>query len=92
MALQFWERGNIARTTLRKTLRSQGHRALVSVLVDARQKAGLTQRALASRLKRPHSFVGRIEAGERRIDVVEFIEIARVLDLDPMKLFERVVG
>jgi transcriptional regulator with XRE-family HTH domain len=62
------------------------------VLVEAREKAGLTQRGLAARLKRPHSFVGRIEAGERRIDVVEFIEIARVLDLDPTELFVRVVG
>ena len=61
------------------------------MLVEAREKAGLTQRGLAARLKRPHSFVGRIEAGERRIDVVEFIEIARVLDLDPTELFVRVV-
>jgi transcriptional regulator with XRE-family HTH domain len=47
----------------------------------------LTQRDLAARLKRPHSFIGRIEAGERRVDVIEFIEIARVLGMDPTQLF-----
>ena len=78
-------------TTLRKTLRSRGHRTLIQVLVAARQSAGLSQRDLAALLKRPHSFVGRIEAGERRIDVVEFIEIARVMDVDPRQLFAKVL-
>jgi transcriptional regulator with XRE-family HTH domain len=78
-------------TTLRKTLRSKGHKALITLLVTAREHAGLTQRDLAARLRRPHSFVGRIEAGERRVDVIEFIEIARVLDADPRQLFGRLL-
>ena len=77
------------KTTLRKTLRSKGHRALIDILVESREQAGLTQRDLAARLKRPHSFIGRIEAGERRVDVIEFIEIARVMGLDPKQLFAR---
>jgi len=81
----------MAGTTLRKTLRTRGHRALIAILVEARERAGLTQRDLAARLKRPHSFVGRIEAGERRVDVIEFIEIARVMDVDPRELFAQVL-
>jgi transcriptional regulator with XRE-family HTH domain len=81
----------MARTTLRKTLRSRGHHTLISILVAARERAGLTQRDLATRLKRPHSFVGRMEAGERRIDVIEFIEIVRALDEDPEVLFGRLL-
>lgn len=77
----------MARTTLRKSLRTHGHRKLIGVLTKARNAAGLTQRDLALRLKRPHSFVGRLEAGERRLDVVEFIEIAKALEADPAKLF-----
>ena len=77
------------KTTLRKTLRSKGHRSLIDILVNARERAGLTQRDLAARLKRPHSFIGRIEAGERRVDVIEFIEIARVMGLDPKHLFAK---
>jgi transcriptional regulator with XRE-family HTH domain len=91
MALYFPEQSAMASTTLRKTLRSRGHRILIKVLVDAREAAGLTQRGLAARLKRPHSFVGRFEAGERRIDVIEFIEIARVLEVDPRQLFAKLL-
>ena len=79
------------KTTLRKTLRSKGHRALIDILVESREQAGLTQRDLAARLKRPHSFIGRIEAGERRVDVIEFIEIARVMGLDPKQLFAKLL-
>ena len=81
----------MARTTLRKTLRSRGHRSLIAVLVAARKQAGMTQRDLAARIKRPRSFVGRMEAGERRIDVVEFIELARALRADPKELFGTLV-
>jgi transcriptional regulator with XRE-family HTH domain len=91
MVLHFSEQNAVTRTNLRKTLRTRGHRILIEVLVNARNQAGLTQRDLAARLKRPHSFVGRIEAGERRIDVVEFIDIAHVLGVAPRELFERLV-
>ena len=41
--------------------------------------------------RRPRSFVGRIDAGERRIDVIEFIEIVRVLQGGPKELFGKLV-
>ena len=77
---------------LRKTLRTRGHRTLIEILVAAREEAGLTQRDLAARLRRPNSFVGRMEAGERRVDVIEFIEIAKALGCDPRELFGRLLG
>jgi transcriptional regulator with XRE-family HTH domain len=40
-------------------------------LKAARENAQLSQRALAVRLGIPHSWVAKVEAGERRIDVVE---------------------
>jgi hypothetical protein len=52
----------------------------------ARKATGLTQHALALRLKKPQSFVAKYEGGERRLDVVEFITIARALGADPLKL------
>ncbi len=75
-----------------KNLRSQKHRALIAAIVDARQAAGLTQRELAAKLKRSNSFVWKIEAGERRVDVLEFIEIAKGVGVDPTELMGRVVG
>ena len=77
---------------LRKTLRTRGHRTLIEILVEARKEAGLTQRDLAARLRRPNSFVGRMEAGERRVDVIEFIEIAKALGCNPSELFRRLLG
>jgi transcriptional regulator with XRE-family HTH domain len=74
-----------------KTLRSRQHRALCAALIEARMNAELTQRDLAARLKRAHSYVAKIENGERRLDVIEFIEIARALGMDPNKLFAKVL-
>lgn len=74
-----------------KHLRSVQHRALIATIIQARKAAGLTQRQLATRLKRSNSFVWKIEAGERRVEVSEFIEIARCLGQDPLKMLARVL-
>lgn len=52
---------------------------LRELLVDARAQAGLTQADLAGRLGRPQSYVSKYERGERRLDVVEFLEVAHAL-------------
>ncbi len=54
-------------------------------LVELRGSAGLSQRDLAVRLGREHSFVGRVETGDRRVDLVEFFWICRACDADPEK-------
>jgi transcriptional regulator with XRE-family HTH domain len=61
---------------------TQQYRRFRTLLIQARQTAGLTQVELAVRLDRPQSFVSKIERGERRLDVIEFLEVARVLQLD----------
>jgi transcriptional regulator with XRE-family HTH domain len=68
---------------------SPSYRATVEVLVDARKAAGLTQRELAARLGRPYSLIANIERGERRIDVVEFIAVARALGIGELELMKR---
>ena len=44
-----------------------------------------------TRVKRPHMFIGRIEAGERRVKVIEFIEIERAMGVDPKHLFAKLL-
>jgi transcriptional regulator with XRE-family HTH domain len=66
-----------------KSLRSPEHDFLIDLLVSARKNSGLTQQALAERLGRPQSFVAKVEGGERRLDVIEMIAIARALGADP---------
>ena len=65
---------------------SRKHQSFLKLLVDARQNAGLTQVSLAKRLGRPQSFVSKYERGERRLDVIEFLEVARALSLDPVRI------
>jgi hypothetical protein len=60
---------------------------IVSVIRDV---AGLTQRSLAAKLKRSDSFVWKFEAGERQLKVLEFIELATALDVEPEELLHRV--
>jgi transcriptional regulator with XRE-family HTH domain len=55
-------------------------------LKQARAEAGLTQIEVARSLKRPQSFVSKIESGERRVDVVELAELA-VLYQKPLDFF-----
>lgn len=56
-----------------KSLRTPRHTLLLQDLRAMRQSAGLTQTALAERLARPQSYVAKVEGGERRMDVVEFV-------------------
>ena len=72
---------------MQKSLKSAEYARLIEVLVAARHEAGIRQHALAKKLGRPQSFIAKYEGGERRIDVVEFIAIARALGADPLKLF-----
>ena len=60
-------------------------------MVKARKSAGLTQRELAKRLRKPQSFVAKYEGGERRVDVLEFIEICKAIEADPNKLLRILV-
>ncbi len=55
-------------------------------LIAARRKAGATQADLARAVGRPQSFVAKYEGRERRLDVAEYILIARELGADPYKL------
>jgi transcriptional regulator with XRE-family HTH domain len=60
-------------------------------LVGMRKAAGLSQRQLAQRVKRPRSFVSRIEQGERRLDVIEFYWICRACRVSPEKTAAQVM-
>lgn len=65
-----------------KSLRSPAHLRLMELLVAARKRAKLTQTQLAERLGKRQSFVAKYEGGERRLDLVEFMAIARALQFD----------
>jgi transcriptional regulator with XRE-family HTH domain len=74
-----------------KSVHSPDQAAFCELMVGARKAAGLTQQALALRLRKPQSFVAKYEGGERRLDVVEFVAIARALGADPLKLLTKLL-
>lgn len=57
-----------------------------AILKDARIKAGLTQGELCERIKRDRNFVSTVELGTRMLEILEFVEYAEALGLDPRKL------
>lgn len=59
--------------------RRDTHDQLRNVLLEARRKKGLTQVDVAALLDKPQSFVSKYESGERRLDVVEFLEVCKSL-------------
>lgn len=60
-------------------------------IITMRKEAGLTQRQLAERLGRELSFVSRIEQGQRRLDMLEWIWVCRACDVDPIVQGARVL-
>jgi transcriptional regulator with XRE-family HTH domain len=56
---------------------------LAKRVVELRQSVGMNQRQLAAALDREQSFIGRVETGQRRLDLIEWIQLLRVLGADP---------
>lgn len=72
-----------------KAQHSRAYRRLPPFLRAVREEAGLTQRALGARLKKPQSWVYNCEAANRRVDVTEFIAWAKACGLEPMAALQR---
>jgi transcriptional regulator with XRE-family HTH domain len=64
---------------------TERYKKLRERLAQARKGAGITQAELASSLSRPQSFVSKFERGERRLDVIEFVDVARAIGIDPVR-------
>ena len=64
-----------------RSRRSPRQERLLSALQQARAAAGLTQVEVAELLRRPQSFVSKYESGERRLDIVELLEVADAIGL-----------
>jgi len=77
-------------TSTTKGFQDPRYKALVGRLIEARRASGVSQEAFAAKINRHQQFVSRYETGERRLDVVEFVDISRALQCDPVELIERV--
>jgi transcriptional regulator with XRE-family HTH domain len=75
-----------------KSTYTEAYQNLLVEIVAARKASGMTQAELAAGLGRPQSYVSKIETGERRVDVVELVEIAKRINLDVSSVLERLKG
>lgn len=66
-----------------KTIYSAEYRRLVQKLRALREEAGVTQSALSLQLGWPQQRLSAVEAGARRLDVMEFLHLTDALGLSP---------
>ena len=71
----------------KNTFHSAAYRRFQRKLQDARNETKLTQRQVAKKLRRPPSFVAKIETGERRVDFIE-LQILSKLYGKPISFFQ----
>ncbi|OGO74965.1 MAG: transcriptional regulator [Chromatiales bacterium RIFOXYA1_FULL_46_5] len=67
-----------------KSVISDENKRLCVWLKRQRQEKGHTMRSLSEILGTPHSFIGKVENQERRLDVVEYVRYCQALAIDPM--------
>ena len=68
---------------LPKSIHTERHRQLRELLIATRKAAGLTQTIVAERLGKPPSYVAKYEGGDRRLDVLEYLDVAAAIGFDP---------
>lgn len=74
-------------TIRRSSFHSERYRRFRRKLQDARLEAKLTQRQVAQKLKKPHTYPAKIESGERRVDFIELQDLAK-LYRKPLSYFQ----
>lgn len=74
-----------------KTLFTDAHRMVVEILVKARHDAGMLQSDLARCVGKDQSYISNIERNQRRVDIIEFYDLAKAMNRSPVELFRQIV-
>ncbi len=75
-----------------KSIFDGAHAQLIAIMLAARRRSGLTQADLAAKVGKDQTFISLIERSQRRVDVLEFIALARAMGEDPQRLFAEVIA
>ena len=62
---------------------TDGYKDLIARLVQLRRDAGVTQAAVAEALGTDQSQVSKLERGERRLDVIDYVRYCRAIGTNP---------
>lgn len=71
---QVWIKGGCV-----KSIYDQRYIEVVALVRKARERSGLTQFEVAQRLGRPQSYLSKIETCERRVDLIELMQLCRAI-------------
>lgn len=71
-------------------LNAPDYQLLRKLLVEAREAAGLSQSEVAGQLGRAQTFVSKYELGDRRLDVIDFLQVCESIGADPIAILRRV--
>ena len=71
-----------ASNPVKKSIHSAKQQKLSALLAQGREDAGLTQTQVAKKLGKPQSFIAKYEGGERRLDVIELLEICKIIGMN----------
>ncbi|MCB1657505.1 MAG: helix-turn-helix transcriptional regulator [Pseudomonadales bacterium] len=71
-----------------KTIYQERYKAFIKELVLARKASGLTQMQVAEKLAKPQSYVAKVEGADRKLDVMEFVALCKVIQQDPSELIK----
>jgi len=75
-------------TETKKSIFTKKYNQFRELIITARKEADLSQVDLAKKIKRPQSFVSKYERGERRLDIVEFLEVSKAIGINPLKIIK----
>ena len=66
------------------SLHSVEYQRLTDWLKKNRESQDLTMRALALKMGITHSFIGKVEQRERKLDVIEYLQYCKILGVSPI--------
>jgi transcriptional regulator with XRE-family HTH domain len=74
-----------------KSVSSDDNKKLMAWLKEKRKEKGHTMRTLSQIINTPHSFIGKVENQERRLDVIEYVRYCKALEVDPIEGLKQVL-
>lgn len=77
---------------MKKSVHTHAYASLRSEVRAIREKAGLSQRDLASRLDVPHSWIAKVESGERRLDFIELCWLIEACNAKPLPVLRKLLA
>lgn len=72
------------------TIYHQDYQKLIQTLIETRKSQNLTQAQLAQRLGKPQSYVAKIEVFERKLDILEFVVLCKILDVKASEILKMI--